>query len=343
MPSPIRIVSTSDRYDFDWEHDAFAGLTNLSVSYQSGLAPTEDDLIRAGKGADALIIGARDAINRRVLEELPDLRVIGRLSVGLDNIDLPVATEFGVVVTHYPMYCTNEVADHAIALIYTLNRNLLGFDHHLRAGGWSHDLFDMQQLLKGGRIRALRTLTLGIIGFGRIGQQVARRMADSVATIQATDPYLEPEVFAANGVTPVDLETLLRTSDIVTIHCPLTPETRHLINAETLALMDRDAILVNTARGPIVDGDALAAALEAGRLASAGIDVFESEPFDVDSPIALCRNLIVTPHAAYYSEQSAETIRYETLRGVIDVLEGRAPKVIANPDVLQRLNLAPRD
>jgi D-3-phosphoglycerate dehydrogenase len=341
MTSPVRIVSTSDRYDMDWERTAFADLAPFPIEYHSVEVATSDDLVAAGHGAQALLIGAREAVTDEVLTALPDLVVIGRLSVGLDNIDLDAATRHNVLVTHYPQYCTNEVADHAIAMIYALNRNLVGFDRTLRAGSWNDNRFDMTKLLHGGRIRALRTLTLGIIGLGRIGQTVARRMHGSVGRIIAFDPYLDPATASALNIELVDLDTLLGTSDIVTLHCPLTPETRHLINAETLALMSPDAILTNTARGPIIDGAALYEALSCRQIAAAAVDVFEDEPLPMDDRLFTIDNIIRTPHAAYYSEQSADTIRIETLGAVIDALSGREPIHTANAAVLGMLKLQP--
>ena len=342
MVSPFRIVSTSDRYDLDWERDAFVTVSDRPLTFSSVAVHSPADLIAAGQGADALVIGAREAIDASVLSQLPQLKVIGRLSVGLDNIDLPACTAHSVVVTHYPQYCTDEVADHAIAMIYALNRNLVGFDRTLREASWIHNQFDMGRLLHGQRIRPLRRLTLGIIGLGRIGQQVARRMAPSVGEVIAHDPYLDPTKAAALGVALVELPDLLARADIVSVNCPLTPETRHLLNRDTLAMMKPDALLVNTARGPIIDGGALAIALAEGPLAAAAIDVFEEEPLPMDDPLAALPNLVMTPHAAYYSEESAETIRRETLQAVLDVLRGREPIVTANPDVLKRLTLAPR-
>ena len=341
MSAPVRIVSTSDRYDMEWEQTHFSAISPFPISYQSVSVTSSAELVAAAQGAQAILIGARDAITEDVLSALPDLTVIGRLSVGLDNIDLDACTRHNVLVTHYPQYCTHEVADHAIAMIYALNRNLVGFDRTLRAGSWNTNMFDMGKLLHGQRIRALRTLTLGIIGLGRIGQTVARRMLGSVARIIAFDPYLDPAIAADLDVELVDLETLPKTSDIVTLHCPLTPETRHLINTDTLALMSADALLVNTARGPIIDGVALYNALSTGELAAAAIDVFEDEPLPMDDRLFSIDNIIHTPHAAYYSEQSADTIRTVTLGAVIDVLNGREPIHTANPAVLAKLDLAP--
>src|SRR4029079_9868663 len=189
------------------------------------------------------------------------------------------------VVTHYPMYCTAEVADHAIAMIYALNRRIARFDRALRDGLLVRGRSFMDKLLSGGRIRALRNQTLGLIGFGRIGQEVARRMLPSVGEVIATDPYVDPATAAERGVRLVDQATLFAGADIITIHCPLTPETRGMINAEAIARMKPGVLLVNTARGPIVNLADLNDALESGHVAGAALDVFDPEPYPPDQAL----------------------------------------------------------
>ena len=341
MSRPLRIVSTSDRYDLQWERSRLAGLDGLQVELVDATPRSEAELIEAGKGADALLISAREAITETVLDALPDLVVVGRNSVGLDNIDLPAAARHGVVITHFPDYCTNEVADHAIALMYALNRRITQFDRDLRDGAWITHQYHMDRLLRG-PIHAMRTLTLGIIGLGRIGSRVATRMAGSVSKVIVADPYIDRTAAESVGARLVDLGQLLLSSDIISLHCPLTPETRGLIDRDRLALVKRTTYLVNTARGPIIDLVALAEALEEGRLAGAALDVVYPEPLPLESRLNALPNVILTPHAAYYSEESVETVRHETLQGVIDVLLGLQPRVIANPDVLNLRPLRPR-
>lgn len=342
MIKTARIVATFDQYSIDWERENAPRLTSRPVEVTSGVPLTTAEFVAIATGADALLIDAREPITDSLLDHLPDLVVIGRHSVGLDNIDLDAATRHNVVITHYPQYCTAEVADHAIAMIYALNRRIVRFDRDLREAVWVNSGFLMDRMLDGGRIRSLRTQTLGIVGLGRIGQQVARRMRDSVDTIIATDPYLDPAIAERLGIPLLPLDQLLGQSDIVTIHCPLTPETRRMMDAGALAHMRPGALLVNTARGPIIDMDAINAALESGHLGGAALDVFAPEPLPLDSPLFSQRNLIMTPHAAYYSEESVQIRREETLKAVLDVLEGREPAVVANPDVLKKINLAPK-
>jgi D-3-phosphoglycerate dehydrogenase len=200
----------------------------------------------------------------------------------------------------------------------------------------------MDQLSRGS-IPPLREMTIGIIGIGRIGTEVAKRLAAFGCRVIAHDPFVADEDVRTRGAEPVSLNELLASSDIVTLHCPLTSGTHHLINAEALAQMRPGAMLVNTARGRVVDLDALAAAVKSGALGGAALDVVHPEPLPLESPLYGLQDVILTPHAAYYSERSVEVIRRETLMAAVDVLLGRRPKVVANPAVLERVELsAPR-
>ena len=340
----FRAVITSDRYgdpdaDYTLERAVLARYPELTVELVGLQARAEDQLVAAARGADALLVSTREAINARVLGAIPSVKVISRYGVGLDNIDLDAATANGIVVTHYPGYCTTEVADHALALILALNRRIVELDRDLHDGAWSHHEATTTAILRG-PVRPLGELTLGIIGFGRIGQAVARRALPFGLTLIASDPYVPPESITTLGVEPMELDALLGRADIVTIHCPLTPETRGFLDARRLAHLKPEAVLVNTARGPIVDIPALVAALKGGRLAGAALDVVDPEPLPLDHPLYRLPNVILTPHAAYYSERSVETVRTETLAEALTVLAGRKPRTVANPAVLDRANRA---
>jgi D-3-phosphoglycerate dehydrogenase len=339
------VVVTSDRYGnetwgLELEQALVAEVTDINVRLVSRASVSEDDLIRAAQDADALLVSTREVVSRRVLENIPRVKVISRYGVGLDNVDLDAAVDAGIVVTHYPGYCTSEVADHAMAMIMALNRRIVEQDRALREGAWVEHGPATRRILRG-PVQPLREQTLGLVGFGRIGQAVAARAKPFNLTILAADPYIDPDVMVAAGVEPVSLEDLLRRSDIVTIHAPLTPETRGLINAETLALMKPSAVLVNTARGPIIDLPALAEALEEGKLAGAALDVVDPEPLPADAPFYRMPNVILTPHSAYYSERSVDVVRRETLLEALQVLRGKRPRTVANPAVLEKVTLAP--
>jgi len=339
------VVVTSDRYGnethgLELERELAAGVTDLDVTLLGRASTSEDELIRAGQDADALLVSTREAVTRRVLENIPRVKVIARYGVGLDNVDLEAATDAGIVVTHYPGYCTSEVADHALAMILALNRRIVEQDRALREGAWVEHGPATRRILRG-PIQPLREQTLGIVGFGRIGQAVAARAKPFNLTILAADPHIDPEVMGASGVEPVPLQELLRRSDIVTLHAPLTPETRGLIDATALALMKPTAVLVNTARGPIIDLPELARALQEGKLAGAALDVVDPEPLPADSPYYQILNVILTPHSAYYSERSVDVVRRETLLEALQVLRGKRPRTVANPAVLHKVTLEP--
>ena len=342
MPGRFVIVSTSSRYDFDIEEamlrePAYAG---LDADLRAAVCVTEDDVIAAGAEADALLVSTREGISRRVLERLPRCKVVSRYGVGLDNVDLVAAAELGIVVTHFPEYCTNEVADHALALSLALNRRVVELDRDLRRGAWVEHAHATTKILRG-PVPALRELTLGIVGFGRIGRAVAARARPFGLAILAADPYVASETIAAAGVEPVTLDELLARADIVSLHCPLTPETRGLIGEAELRRMKSGAVLVNTARGPLLDLPAVTAALASGALAAAALDVVYPEPLPADSPLYGLPNVILTPHAAYYSERSAEVVRRETFEAALAVLQGMRPRIVANPAVLANVPLAP--
>lgn len=329
----VRVVITSDRFfnTGTTVEDAVAeGFPDLAVDVATVLAPDDETMIAVARGADAIVTASIDAVPRRVIEALPDLRVIGRYAVGYDNIDLEAARERGVVVTHYPGYCTDEVADHALSVVLALNRRLFPSDRRLREGKWvGHNL--ETAYVAGGEIWPINALTIGVIGYGRIGQAVVARLRPFGCRILVADPAHDPDWVRSQGIEPVSLETLLASSDVVTIHCPLTPGTRHLIGADELRTMRRGAMLVNTARGPIVDGSALTAALVDGQIGSAALDVMEHEPVAPDDPLLLAPNLIVTPHSAYYSERSMEVLRRETYVDVLSVLAGGSARTVVSP------------
>jgi D-3-phosphoglycerate dehydrogenase len=341
----FNVIVTSDRYGnetwgLELEQELARQVTDIDVTLLSRASTSEDELIQAGHDADALLVSTREAVTRRVLENIPRVKVISRYGVGLDNVDLDAASDAGIVVTHYPGYCTAEVADHASAMILALNRRIVEQDRALREGAWLEHGPATRRILRG-PIQPLREQTLGIVGFGRIGQAVAARAKPFGVAIIAADPYIDPEIIRAAGAEPVTLEDLLRRADIVTVHTPLTPETRVMIDAAALALMRPNAVLINTARGPIVDVPALAQALVNGDIAGAALDVVDPEPLPGDSPFYGLSNVILTPHSAYYSERSVDVVRRETLLEALQVLRGRRPRTVANPAVLEKVSLAP--
>ena len=285
---------------------------------------TEDDFLRECGGAEALLV-QYGPVSRRVIEGLPRVRVLVRYGVGVDGIDVDAATERGIPVVNVPDYGTDEVANHAVALLLALARKLARLDRQTRAGRWN--VFEV------GPVRRLAGQTVGILGVGRIGRRVARKLSGFDVRLLGADPYVT--VFPP-GVEPVSLDRLLAESDYLTIHCPLTAETRHLVDAKALARMKPTAALVNTARGGLVDETALAEALDAGRLGGAGLDVTETEPLDPRSPLLSMDHVIVTPHAAWYSEEGRSDLKRRVAEEAVRVLRGERPIHCVNPAVLGR-------
>lgn len=346
MAKKVKVYVTSDRYGnettgLELERQMIPNFPELDIELLGAPSQSEDDLIALGQDADALLVSTREAVTRRVLENIPNVKVISRYGVGLDNVDLDAAADVGIVVTHYPGYCTAEVADHAMALLLAVNRRIVEQDRDLHNGAWEQYGSATGGILRG-PVPPLRQLTLGIVGFGRIGQALADRARPFGMRLLVADPYVAPDVVTANGASLLHLDEMLPQVDLLTIHAPLTPETRGLINAERLAAMKPDASIINTARGPIIDLEALTAHLQANPLARAALDVVYPEPLPRDHPLYSLPNVIHTPHSAYYSEQSVITVRQETFNEAMAVLMGYQPRTVANPGVLKKVELAPR-
>ncbi len=276
-----------------------------------------DDVLEVAADADAILNTYlpwdADAIGR-----LEKCRIIARYGIGFDNVDLGAASNAGIVVTNVPDYSVEEVATHALALILATLRKVVGADGSIRSGTWGVDNFRP--------IRRLSTLTVGLLGYGRIARKIAAPLEALGARIIAHDPYLEP----GPGLPPLlGLSEVLAEADIVSLHLPLTDETRGFINTERIAEMKPGAILVNTSRGPLVDLASLAEALVDGKLSGAGLDVFDIEPLDA-SRIEGIPNLIATPHMAYYSEEALAESQTKAATQVIKVLTGKNPDYQVN-------------
>lgn len=313
--TPVKVAVVGTRYaSLDIEEQVLAP---LGVTLVSGWGGDEAELVRLCRGCAVAMAGNPPRFTRSVLVELPELRGIVRSGIGVDSIDLEAAAELGKVVCNVPDYCVDEVSTHAVSLILALNRRLLACDRIVREGGWNFD--------------ALRPLqspsdqTAGIVGLGQIGRRVARKLGAFGFRLLGYDPYVPPAHIAELGVAPVDLDTLLAESDYVTLHSPLTPQTRHMIGAPQLARMKRTACLVNTARGALVDEEALAAALEAGTIGGAAVDVLEQEPPARDNPLLRRPNVLLTPHVAWYTERAERELRRKSVEEAIRILEGRPP------------------
>jgi len=285
-------------------------------------AVSEAELTDMARDADA-VLNCYRPLSADLLGAMENCKVIARYGIGVDTVPLEVATSLGIQVTNVPDYCIEEVADHTLALILALTRGIVRGLDQTRAGGW--DITSLRPLYR------QRGRVLGLVGFGRIAKAVADRAKALGYDVAAFDPQLPKEAFHKAGVRSVDLDLLFEGSDVVSLHAPLTSETRHLVNAQRIATMRRGAILVTTARGGLVDYGAVVAALRAGLLGGAGLDVLEAEPPAPGSdPIGNVPNLIVTPHLGFYSEEALTELQRKAAQQVRAVLEGRKPEYPVN-------------
>jgi len=249
-------------------------------------------------------------LTAEVIDALPtSCRHLQRLGIGLDTVDLRAATARGITIANTPDYATEEVAVHAMAMILSLHRQLDATQEYLLAGNW--------RITPPNPIRRLSTLTLGLVALGRIGKTLAALMRPMVKEILYTDPAVQS---APQGLRRVDISNLLQTSDIVSLHCPLLPSTSRLINSTSIQLMKRGAVLINVARGGLIDTDVLVDALKQGRLAGAGLDVYESEVLPADSPLRLLHNVILTSHTAWYSLESVVDCRIQAMDKIMSAI-----------------------
>jgi D-3-phosphoglycerate dehydrogenase len=284
---------------------------------------TEDEVIAAGRDADGLI-AQYAPLTRRSMAGLERAVVISRYGIGVDNVDVPGATERGIWVANVPAFCVPEVSDHALALVLGFARRLWRLDRAVREGTWD-------VIATAGETKGLSESTLGIVGFGAIGRALAGKGSALGMRVLAHSPRSAAEHAAAHGAQAVGLEELLRGSDYVVLLCPLTPQTRGMINRESLGLMPAGAHLINVSRGALVDEPALIEALESGHLGGAGLDVFATEPPTVDSPLRRLPNVVMTPHAAYYSTRALADLQQRVTLNVLEALAGRMPASTLNP------------
>ncbi len=276
------------------------------------------------------------AVTPQALERLPRCGALLRSGSGTDNLPVEAATRLGIVVANTPDAIADPVADHTVALLLAVERRLGFYDQSVRRGEW------LQLDKARWPVAPVRGRTLGLIGFGAIAQAVARKLSGFELQVLACDPALTAEQVAARGARKVELEELLRAADFVSVHCPLTPQTRHLLNRQRLGLLKPTAIIVNTARGPVVDEVALIEALQAGRLAGAGLDVFEQEPLPAEHPLRMLANVILTPHLAGHTRQIWDDFYRLSAETILDLARGRWPRSVVNrrAGVRWRLELA---
>jgi D-3-phosphoglycerate dehydrogenase len=275
-----------------------------------------DDILAVARDADAVIV-CYAQITAAVIAGLARCKVIGRTGLGVDNIDVPAAAARGITVTYVPDYCLREVSDHAMALLLALARKITFSNALVQAGRW-----EMPAVAP---LRRLDGQVLGLLGFGNIPRALAPKAQAFGLKVIAHDPFVSADVFAARSVEGVSFDELLARADFLSVHAPLTPATRGLVNAAAFAKMKTGAMIVNTARGPLIDEAALIAALDSGRLGGAALDVVTTEPLPKDSPLLGRDNVILTPHTAYYSVESLQELQSKCATDVARVLSGEQP------------------
>lgn len=292
---------------------AKTALARLNPTYRMSKSVNADDIIAVAKDADAVLV-TYAKLTRDVLMRLTRCRAIGRFGLGVDNIDLPTAKEKGIAVNYVPDYCIREVSDHAMALLLALIRKIPLSNKLVQSGRW-----EMPAVVP---IRRIEGTVLGLIGFGHIPRLVAPKAQAFGMRVISYDPFAKPDVFKAAGVEGVDLDTLLKTSDYVSVHAPLLPATRGMLNAAAFSKMKKGAYVVNTARGPLIDEPDLIAALDSGQVGGAGLDVVAAEPLAKDSPLLGRDNVIISPHTAFYSIEALNELQTKCATDVARVLSG---------------------
>ena len=287
--------------------------------------PAEATLVKLAADVDAIMF-CFAKVTPAVLRAATKCKVASRYGIGVDNIDIPIATELGIVVTNVPDYCIDEVSDHALGMILALNRRFVPHNREVTSGGWARVMLNEP-------MQRTRGSALGIVGFGRIGRSVAAKAAPFGMKVQAYDPVLKPGEVVA-GAEIVTFDHLLANSDFITVHVPLTLQTRNMFSKNEFARMKKGSIIVNCARGGLIDEQALAAALASGQVAGAGLDVLDHAPPLPDHPLLKASNVIITPHTAFFSQASTLELETRTAREVVRVLAGQKPENLINPQVL---------
>jgi len=330
----FKVVRTFGLPVTDYEQDVMKkiGATMEVASFSIGRATTEEEVLSLSRDADA-VISVFEPFTRSVIERLEKCRVITNLGVGYQNIDVAAATDCGVCVVNNPEYCLEEVSDHAMALLLSLARKIPGLDKAIHAGMTGADVAQAR-----GQVFRLRGQTLGLVGFGGIPRTLVPKARGFGFRIIVHDPYAPADVFEGAGVEPVDFDRLLEESDYISVHAALTPENTGMFGLEQFRKMKPAAFLINTARGALVDSDALHTALSEGLIAGAALDVTEPEPINPDSPLLQLENVILTGHSAYFSMTSVVEQRKRPIEEIARVLTGEWPRALVNPQVKEKFS-----
>jgi D-3-phosphoglycerate dehydrogenase len=323
--TPKKVAVLGARYgDLSVERRALAP---LGVHLSESPGRTEEEIIAASEGAEVILCGGAPKITAAVIRRLPELRAVVRYGIGVDTVDVTECTKRGIYVANVPDYCIDEVATHALTLILNWSRKLPIAQKAIKSGAW--DIAPLRPL------ESPRDQVLGLVGFGRIAQALCRMSRAIGFQVWAHDPYVGKSRIQKKGAKPVSLKQLVRGADFISLHLPLTAKTRHIINAQTLRQMKTTSCLINTARGELVDQDALQQALMDGQIGGAGLDVMEHEPPEGDHPLRFSERIVITPHCAWYTKRSQMELRQKACAEVIRVLRGAVPKHLVNKIALR--------
>lgn len=319
MTPKFKVVVTDYEYQsLHWEEKEVNSVGGILIPCQ---LKNEQELIEQCRDADALLVQYAN-ITRKVIENLEKCKVIVRYGVGVDSLDIEAATEHGIYIANVPDYGLEDVADHAIALLLAAARKILYLHHKVIKGEWDYK--------KAKPLYRLRGKTLGLMAFGNIARMVASKAKVFGINVQVYDPYLDENIASEYGVSLVDFNTLINTSDFISIHAPVTPETYHVFNQSVFKQMKPNCIIVNTARGALINEDDLVEALEKGYIAGAALDVTEPEPINPNSKLKTMDNVIITPHAAWYTEEAQDSLQMQAAQEVARVLSGKKPLNLVN-------------
>lgn len=312
------VVVKNDKFDAEIAREVLDGVAEVSLTDED----TVDGVVAAAQGADALIPWYVP-MSAAVLERLDSLSVIGMPGTGIGGVDLEAAAAHDITVVNAPTYAADEVSTHAMALLLACARSLFAFDAAVREGVWSRD--------PGEPIRRLRGRTLGLLAFGDIARRTAERAQSFGLNVIAYDPYVDPDVMTSRGVVSVDFDDLLTRSDLLSVHAPLTPETRGMLDENAFATMGEGVIVINTGRGGVIEEAALLDALDDGTVGAAGLDVFETEPLG-DSPLRERDDVVLSPHIAWYSEDSRRDVIRSVAEDIRRIFEGKKPDGLVDHD-----------
>jgi D-3-phosphoglycerate dehydrogenase / 2-oxoglutarate reductase len=310
MPGPLIAITDSVFPSLD---PAKQALARLDPDYRMAKSPSAEDILAVARDADAILV-TYAKLPGDLLRQLKNCKAIGRFGLGVDNIDLPAAKELNIAVNYVPDYCLREVSDHAMALLLALARKVTFSNKLVQSGRW-----EVPPIVP---LRRLEGRVLGLIGFGNIPRALAPKAKAFGLKVLTYDPYVVMEAAVAADVESVSFDDLLARADFISVHAPLQPATRGLMNAKTFAKMKKGAYLINTARGPLVDEAALISALDSGHLGGAALDVVMTEPLVKDSPLIGRDNVILTPHTAFYSVEALEELQTKCASDVARVLSG---------------------